>query len=50
MASLKEIEEHSYTFPILMVYSLMITTCLCYSYCKSCCKERVYRLPKISLT
>lgn len=50
MATLREVETHPYTFPLMLGYSILITSCLFYHCCKSCCKERVVRLPQIRLT
>lgn len=50
MSSLHEVEEHPWTFPLLLAYSILISGCLAYNCCKSCCKEKIVRLPQIRLT
>jgi len=50
MSSLREVEEHPYTFPLMLGYSILLSACLFYHCCKGYCKEKIVRLPQIRLT
>ena len=40
MPSIYDIEEHNYTFPILLTYSVLVSLCGFYYCCKSFCNGR----------
>ena len=52
MPSINQIEEHRYTFPILLSYAIMTSSCLFYWWCKGCCKTKLAStlFPKITLS
>lgn len=53
MSSLHEVEEHPWTFPLMLGYSILITGCLFYHCCKNCCsKSNIIKSmnPKITLS
>ena len=39
MASLNDVENHRYTFPILLTYSVLVSLCGFYYCCKACCSR-----------
>ncbi len=52
MASITDVEDHKYTFPIMLTYIVLVTTCGLYFYCKTCCKNKLASSinPRITLS
>lgn len=50
MPSLNDVENHRYTFPILLTYSVIVSLCGIYYCCKSCCRKKIMNSIKPSIT